>query len=134
MAGLEIITERLVLTPLNASDAATLFEYRSDSDVCRYQAWEPDSPDDALHFINGFQSIAFDTPDTWYQLAVRLRESDLLIGDLGVHFLEADTRQVEIGFTVAPRLQGQGFGVEAVRGLLGYLLRYCQMLGMVVGG
>jgi RimJ/RimL family protein N-acetyltransferase len=50
----------------------------------------------------------------------------LLIGDIGAHFMSDDPRQVEIGFTVAPTYQGQGFGTEAVSGLLDYLLNSVQ--------
>ena len=121
MAGPEIVTQSLKLTPFLGSDAAVFFEYRSDSEVCQYQSWAPGSIDDALHFINGLQSVAFDTPGTWFQLAVRLRESDLLIGDLGVHFPADDPRQAEVGFTVAPRHQRRGFAAEAVKGLLDHL-------------
>jgi RimJ/RimL family protein N-acetyltransferase len=121
LAKPEIVTGRLKLTPLLAGDAATLFDYRADPEVCRYQSWAPGSIDDARSFIDGMQSVAFDTPGTWFQLAARLRESDLLIGDLGVHFPADHPRQVEIGFTVAPRYQRQGFGAEAVEGLLAHL-------------
>ena len=37
-----------------------------------------------------------------------------------------DSRQVEIGFTLAPEYQGQGFGTEAVTGLLNHLLGRCK--------
>lgn len=121
MAGPEIITQRLKLTPLLAGDAGAFFEYRSDAEVCRYQSWAPGYIDDALSFINGLQSVTFDTPGTWFQLAVRVRESDLLIGDLGVHFPADHPRQVEVGFTVAPGHQRRGFGAEAVTALLGHL-------------
>jgi RimJ/RimL family protein N-acetyltransferase len=117
-----IITQRLSLAPLLPSDAAAFYEYRSDHEVSRYQCWAPGSLDEVARFINGLQSVGFDTPDTWFQLAIRPRESDLLIGDLGVHFPASDSRQVEIGFTVAPKHQRQGYGIEAVTGLIGYLL------------
>jgi len=121
LAGPEIVTQRLKLTPFLVGDAEAFFEYRSDAEVYRYQSWAPGSTDDALHFITGLQSVAFDTPGTWFQLAVRLRDSDLLMGDLGVHFPADHPRQVEIGFTIAPSHQGRGFGTEAVKGLLGHL-------------
>ena len=115
-----IATDRLILTPLTAADAQALFAYRSLPEVCRYQSWEPTRQEDAISFIKGSGSAAFDTPGTWFQLGIRLRESHDLVGDLGVHFLH-DGEQVEIGFTVAPAFQGRGLGTEAVRGLIDYL-------------
>lgn len=44
------------------------------------------------------------------------------MGDLGVRFPEKDTRQVEIGVTIAPSDQHQGYGCEAVGGVLECLL------------
>lgn len=117
----EIITRRLRLSPLLASDATAFFEYRSDPDVCRYQTFQPGTLDDAKNFIGEVERNPFGTPDTWFQFGARLRESGLLIGDLGVHFLAHEPRQVEIGFTVAPSHQGRGYGTEAVEGLLGHL-------------
>lgn len=122
MAEPEILTRRLRLSPLHPGDAEGLFDYRSDPEVCRYQAYEPGSLDDAQELIGGLQSIAFDIPDSWFQFGIRVQESGLLIGDIGAHFIATDSRQVEIGFTVAPRHQGQGFGTEAVSGLIHHLL------------
>jgi RimJ/RimL family protein N-acetyltransferase len=116
----KVLTERLVLTPLVAADAASLFAYRSLAEVSRYQNWDPACLGDAAAFIDGLARIEFDTPGTWFQLGVRLRGTDELVGDLGVHFIE-DGRQVEIGFTLAPEFQGIGLGTEAIEGLLGLL-------------
>lgn len=121
MAGPEILTERLRLSQLVASDAQAMYEYRSDPEVCRYQSFEPGSLADVEVFIAGLRSNVFDTAGSWFQFAIRLQESGTLIGDIGAHFLADNPRQVEIGFTVAPTFQGQGFGTESVSGLLDYL-------------
>ena len=121
MTDPEILTQRLQLSQLLETDALALFEYRSDAEVCRYQSFEPGSIEDAKKFIEPLLGVSFDTPDTWFQFGIRLQESGLLIGDIGAHFMADDSRQVEIGFTVAPDYQGQGFATEAVTGLLDYL-------------
>jgi RimJ/RimL family protein N-acetyltransferase len=123
-AGPRIETERLVLTPLRAGDADALFAYRSLPDVRRFQTWEPSVLEDADAFIAELAATAWDTPGTWFQLGVRRRDTGELIGDLGVHFLE-DGEQAEIGFTLAPSAQGQGFAAEALTALLRYLFRAC---------
>ena len=51
-----------------------------------------------------------------------LRHTDRLIGDCGAHVQAEDSRQAEIGFTLAPPYQGYGYATEAVRRLLHYLL------------
>ncbi|HQU27772.1 MAG TPA: GNAT family protein [Nitrospirales bacterium] len=121
MAGIKILTRRLRLSQLVTSDALAMYEYRTDPEVCRYQTFEPGSLSDVEGFIGGMESIIFGTPGTWFQFAIRQQESRLLMGDLGVHFIAEDPRQVEIGFTVAPAHQGHGFATEAVSGILSYL-------------
>jgi RimJ/RimL family protein N-acetyltransferase len=125
LPGPEILTQRLKLARLIAGDAPALFAYRSDPEVCRYQSFEPGSLADAEAFIAGIKFHEFDTAGTWFQFAIRLRESELVIGDIGAHFVADDPRQVEIGFTVSPKYQRRGFGTESVSGLLGYLLGDC---------
>jgi len=117
----EIQTERLILSPLVGDDAAELFGYRSDPEVCRYQTWAPGSLDDAQRFIENLQSTPFDTPGTWFQFGIRLRAPRRRGGDIGVHFLPDESYQAEIGFTLAPGHRGHGLGTEAVNGLLNHL-------------
>ena len=117
----EFRTQRLRLSPLVASDAPAMFEYRSDPEVCCYQSFEPGTIRDVEKFISSIQSTVLDTPGTWFQFAIRLQESGQLIGDFGTHFNADDPRQVEIGFTVSPTYQGRGYGAEAVVGALDYI-------------
>jgi RimJ/RimL family protein N-acetyltransferase len=101
----EILTQRLRLFALIASDVLAMYKYRANPEVYRYQSFEPGSVDDVEEFIGGL-STALDTPGSWFQFAIRLQESGLLIGDLGTHFMADDPHQVEIGFIVAPIYQG----------------------------
>jgi RimJ/RimL family protein N-acetyltransferase len=117
----EILTPRLKLSRLVPGDAPPMFAYRADPEVCRYQSFEPRSLQDVDEFIRQLQPVPFGTPGAWFQFAIRLRESDLLVGDLGTHVMADDPRQVEIGFTLAPSYQGQGLATEAVAGLIGHL-------------
>jgi RimJ/RimL family protein N-acetyltransferase len=116
-----VATKRLVLDRMILSDAAALFEYRSDPSVSSQLSWVPSSLDEVSTFITSYDSRAFDEPDTWFQLAVRGGDSGVLVGDLGVHFLADDSNQVEIGYTIAPAQQKKGYGGEAVAGLVGHL-------------
>lgn len=98
------------------------YKYRSEREVSRYQSWAPGSIDEASQFIEQMRSVTFDTPGTWFQFAIRPRNSSVLLGDLGVHFPASDPHQVEVGCTVSPQHQRQGIAVEALTGLLGHLL------------
>ena len=114
-------SERLELTPLRPEDAAALFAIRSERSVSRFQGWTPADVAEAEDFIARQGSAVFDTPESWFQLAIRPLDGDSLLGDLGVHFLEEGSRQVEIGFTLSPTEQGRGIATEAVGALLDHL-------------
>lgn len=117
----DILTDRLVLRHLLPSDAAVMFAYRSHPEVTRHQTWEPQAEDEVGSFIDHLQSRSVDLPGAWYQVGIALRASRDLIGDCGLHPLESDPRMVEIGITLAPAFQSQGYAAEALRGLLGFL-------------
>jgi RimJ/RimL family protein N-acetyltransferase len=125
MTALPLHTFRLRIIPLAPEDSRALFNYRSDPDVSRYQSWEPRTLEDVIAFIESLHAIAFDTPGTWFQCGIRLRDTGVLIGDLGVRFPREDTRQAEIGITVAPAWQGKGYATEAVNAMLAHLFTTC---------
>ncbi len=110
-----IETPRLRLAPLEATDAAALFAYRGDPDVARYQGWQPADVAEAKDFIARQCERPFGTPDGWNQLAIRLREGDTLIGDLGIHFPASTDDPIEFGVTLDPAHQGRGYAREAMR-------------------
>ncbi|HEX5961019.1 MAG TPA: GNAT family N-acetyltransferase [Rhodanobacteraceae bacterium] len=116
---MEIVTGRLRLDALEDADAQALFGYRGDPEVSRYQGWKPASVADTLRFIEGQQGVAPDTPGTWWQRAIRLRDSGELIGDLGLHFLDDAT--VELGISLAPAQQRRGYAREAVEVMLDFV-------------
>ena len=113
------MTARLRLDALRREDAEALFRYRGDPAVSRYQGWKPASVTDAERFIETQQGVAPDTPGAWWQRAIRLRDPDELIGDLGLHFLDDAT--VELGISLAPAHQGQGHAREAMEVMLDFV-------------
>lgn len=115
-------TPRLVLRSFQAADAHTFSEYRSDPEVARYQGWEaPYSLEKAVAFVEAMQRVKPGTVGQWYQLAIQLKSSGVMIGDCAFVILPEDSEQAEIGFTLARAFHGQGYGSEAVERLLGYL-------------
>lgn len=116
---MDIVTARLQLDALRDEDASALFAYRGDPAVSRFQGWKPESVADAARFIATQHGLAPDTPDTWWQRAIRLRDSGELIGDLGLHFMDDAT--VELGITLAPARQRNGYAREALELMLDFI-------------
>ncbi|GAK59899.1 acetyltransferase, GNAT family [Candidatus Vecturithrix granuli] len=117
-------TQRLVIQSIKVSDAHAMFLYRSDKTVQRYQFWRPRTQGEVEDFIQKVNELAFDTEHTWYQLGIYTKQPRELIGDLGLHFLEPHNSQVEIGFTIAPTHQRQGYAAEAVISILDYVFAH----------
>ena len=112
-----IETDRLLIRILEMKDKEDFFKYRSMPEIYKYQSWKPKFIREAEEFIIKNNAIYPNTPNTWLQLAVCLKEGQM-IGDIGIHFM--DDYQVEIGYTLSPEYQGNGYAYEAVKAIINY--------------
>ncbi len=113
-------TERLLIRPIHKDDTDAFFKYRSDYIANKYQGWIPKTINDATEFIN-IVSTKFDVENTWFQFVIVLIETNKVIGDIGVHFLNSEKKQIEIGCTLDKTQQGKGFATEALIKLINFL-------------
>jgi RimJ/RimL family protein N-acetyltransferase len=111
------IGPRIVLRRLVESDLAAFQEYRHDERAGRYQGWSPQPDAAALQFIREMGGSAVFPRDAWVQFGIAERDSNLLIGDIGV-FIDAAGKYSEMGFTLNPKFQRQGLAQEALAGAL----------------
>ena len=58
-----------------------------------------------------------------FQLVIIEKQSDKLIGDIGLHFFDVEHQQVEIGCTLDKNFQGKGFATEALAAVFDYLFQ-----------
>ena len=114
-----ITTDRLLIRKLEINDSEDFFKYRSLSEVYEYQSFAPKIIEEAYDFISNIPSNP-NIPNTWFQLAIVNKNGDILVGDIGIHFLE-DNAQVEVGYTLAPSCQGMGYAIEAFKAVISYL-------------
>lgn len=114
-----LTTKGLVIREFERKDLAIFAQYRSQELVAKYQSWTDYTYQDAIELFEGMDYSAFGAEGSWYQLAISSIESDELVGDLAIHFM--DQHQVEIGFTVSPEHQGKNVATEAVTVLLRYV-------------
>jgi len=110
---LPIETERLRLHLFEPRDAARLASYRSDESVARYQSWFEMTREEADAFIAEQPRLPAEHGQ-WIQIAIADKQTDDLIGDIGL-CTHAPGTNAEIGFTLAPSAQGNGFATEACR-------------------
>ena len=113
-------TPRLRARPFGPADVEAFVAYRADPDVARYQSWSDYTLEDGRALVAQMTTIEPGRPGQWYQFALEDSTSGVLVGDLAMQVDEAEPRQAEVGFTLAPAHHGKGYGTEAVRALLGY--------------
>ncbi|MEQ1502756.1 MAG: GNAT family N-acetyltransferase [Myxococcota bacterium] len=115
-------TARLTIRPLADHDLEAFVGYRSDPEVVRYTGIRDFDLDRGRAMIAEMRDRDPGTPGTWYQFALVRRDTGVLIGDCGLRTESAPHagQTMEIGFTLATAHHRQGFGREAVLGVLGF--------------
>ncbi|MCA9929535.1 MAG: GNAT family N-acetyltransferase [Anaerolineales bacterium] len=114
-----LTTEKLILKSLQMEDANALLAYRSEPAVWQFQLWLPQRLSDAQAFIRSAQFSGDPQQGRWNQLGVYRQDTNQLIGDIGLHLIDA--QQAEIGYTIDPQWQRQGIAQTAVSRILCYL-------------
>ena len=111
----DIVTERLVLRPLQLDHVPAFAAYRSHPDVARYQSWDTTySPADAERLVASQDGVELGHPGPWVQLAALDRVSGALCGDCAVRVATDQPRTAEVGVAFAPAKQGTGLATEAL--------------------
>ena len=105
---------RVALRRLCAADLDSFQSYRHDESVGRFQGWSAQTDSQALAFLEAMGKARLFVPGEWVQLGIADRETNALIGDIGVRVAECGEK-AEIGFTIRAQAQGSGLGTQAVR-------------------
>lgn len=121
---LPLLTARTRLRRLAVADLAPFQAYRNDPETGRWQGWQPMEDSAASAFLQDVATSPFCTPGHWFQLGIAERDSDALIGDIGVQLHGGAGLMAEIGFTLAPAAQGRGLATEAVGAMVNWLLAH----------
>lgn len=111
-------THSIKIRRILPSDNEEVFSYRFDSETNKYQGWVPKTLNEVDEFI-AKNPKEFNTPDSWFQLVIIDKESDKIIGDIGVHFI--DKLQCELGCTLDKNFHGKGFATEALKVVIDHL-------------
>src|SRR5713101_9148639 len=113
-------TPRLRLRHFTDSDLALFMAYRNDPEVARYQGWEGISEPEARAFLQEQKEVQPGVPGQWFQIAIELKETGMLVGDCALKIEVDNERQAEIGYTLSRAYQGRGIASEAVSCVLEY--------------
>lgn len=126
-SGMRIVTERLVVRPLQDSDVPDLLEYLSAGDpmiervmgltpsreaIVKY--WQP------MHSINPYE----DDPE-WLSLLIELASEEKVVGNIGfgIRAIDSQHKHGSIGWALSPFYRGRGIATEAATSMLDFLFR-----------
>lgn len=114
-------SQRLILRQFKDSDLESFFAYRNDPEVAKYQGWSfPYPRKKAMLFIRTM-AVAEVSQNRWLQIAVELKSTRKMIGDVAFFIRKDDERQALLGYSLARPHWGNGYAFEALSRLLAYL-------------
>ena len=119
---MKLETNRLILRPINLSDTNEIFEYRSDSETNKYQGWIPKTIEEVETFIRK-NPKQINKPESWFQFVIIEKETQKIVGDLGIHFIDSDNKQAEVGCTLNKHFQNKGYATESLKRIIDYLFK-----------
>lgn len=118
--AITLTTERLVLRDFGSEDWRDVHEYASRLDVCRYQSWGPNTPEQTREYVEAAAAAAEEEPRSWYQLAIVHASEDRVIGATGLHVQSRRFRSAELSYGLNPRYWGKGFATEAEQAIVSF--------------
>jgi RimJ/RimL family protein N-acetyltransferase len=109
-----ITTPRLLLRPFGQDDLDDLHAIQSREDVNRYLYWSPRTRQEVAGVITKRATMsALEGEGDILVLAVELRETGTVIGDVNLAWQSEEHRQGEFGFVFHPDYHGHGYAGEA---------------------
>ncbi|MGZ3782876.1 MAG: GNAT family N-acetyltransferase [Pseudobdellovibrionaceae bacterium] len=117
-------TSRLVLRPIELTDAESIFEYAKNPNVCKYTLWEAhQSVEDSLKYIQeyvfGYYSRGVPEP-----LGITLKEApQKVIGTVGCFWTSKLSKSMELAYAIGEEYWGQGLVAEASQVLMDYCFK-----------
>lgn len=118
-------TSRLKLRPMQATDASQVYQYRQLPEVSIFQGWTPESAQEVAEYATGMAQRRPAEPGHWYQVILETNAiqtpPNQVIGDMAFCIEKETSLQAELGISLDPRFQRQGFAQEGMRALISYL-------------
>ncbi|MGZ3775963.1 MAG: GNAT family N-acetyltransferase [Bdellovibrio sp.] len=117
-------TPRLILRPIELTDAESIFEYSKNPNVCKYTLWEShQSIEESLIFIKEyvFDYYSKGVPEP---LGITLKkEPQKVIGTVGCFWTSKLSRSMELAYAIGEEYWGQGLVAEASQVLMDYCFK-----------
>lgn len=117
-------TARLIVRPIEITDAESIFAYAKNPNVSKFTLWEPhQSLQDSLNYINDyiFDYYSMGTPEP---LGVALKESpNRIIGTVGCFWTSKQAKAMELAYAISEEHWGKGLVAEASQAVMDYCFK-----------
>jgi RimJ/RimL family protein N-acetyltransferase len=114
-----VSTERLDLRPHRESDLDDLLAFHSLPEVVRYVPWPVRDREQTRAALQAkLTQDALRAPGEWLVLAMELRKTGRVVGEVLLKWASDVSSQGELGFALHPDAQGRGLAEEAARAML----------------
>ncbi|WP_064093478.1 GNAT family N-acetyltransferase [Rossellomorea aquimaris] len=108
-------SERLLLREIKNNDWKEIHLYASQSIVCQYQPWGPNTEEETINFVKQVIEDSKLNPRSRYMFALIEKESNRLIGACEINVRDIENQSGEIGYIIHPDYWGKGYGTEAAK-------------------
>ncbi|WP_166871016.1 GNAT family N-acetyltransferase [Salinibacterium sp. ZJ450] len=120
--------DRVSLRMLTDQDVDVVHSYQSREDVCRYMLYEPrDHATVVAKVAEWSQHSRLEQDSDYLQLAVERRSDRRVLGDLYFTIKSVANQSAEIGWSLHPDHQGQGYASEAASAMLDVAFRVMRL-------
>ncbi len=111
---LPLIGKRIILRPLQRSDAKALMKYANNKEVTKYTLVpHPYSEKDAFKFITRSQNML--KVGTMYALGIELKENKEIIGMMSFREVDPENRNAALSYWLGKPFWGKGITSEAIQ-------------------
>jgi RimJ/RimL family protein N-acetyltransferase len=113
-----IHTPRLLIRDFVAEDAEDVNRYAADPEVVRFMDWGPNTPEETTAFLDRAREQQATWPRLDHGFAIELRETGQVIGSIGFHLRDLQSRTLEMGYCLRRDHWGRGLTSEAAAAML----------------
>ncbi|MEK3886696.1 GNAT family N-acetyltransferase [Bacillus sp. FSL K6-3431] len=115
---LKINTERLYLREIKENDWIDVHKYASQSVVCQYQPWGPNTEEESKAFVKQIIADANKDIRTRFVFAIIEKENERMIGTGELIIKDTINRSGVIAYIVNPDYWGKGIATEVAKLLI----------------
>lgn len=116
-----IETDRLILRPATAEDAAPMFRnWASDPEVTKFLTWPTHQSEEISRSVLESWCGQYENPE-FYQWMIVLKELGEPIGSISVVNHRNDIAEAEVGYCIGKAWWRKGITTEALAAVIGYL-------------